>query len=104
MADKTTLYIDCCDPAEKSAWLASARVSGMPFEQWVRQSLDSATVDTNPAWLRGLSERARIALLGAGYRDVTEIRAAMADPDTDLTKLPNFGRRCLAELEAWIDG
>lgn len=100
MADKSTLHITC-RPAEKLAWMNSARVAGVPFAKWVRDTLDAATVDTAPNWLDGLSERARIGLLAAGFDSRASIEQARAE-GFDFIALPNFGRRCEKELIEWL--
>lgn len=100
MTEHTTLHVTCL-PAEKMDWINSARVAGLPFAKWVRDTLNSATVDTAPPWMDGLSERARIALLGAGFDSRASIRQARAD-GFDFVALPNFGRRCEQELIEWL--
>lgn len=100
MADKSTLHITC-RPAEKQGWLNSARVAGVPFAKWVRDSLNAAVVDTDPPWLEGLSVRARIGLLAAGFDSRESIERARTE-GFDFVALPNFGRRCEQELIEWL--
>lgn len=94
------LHIDC-PPAEKRAWINSARVAGQPLAKWVRDTLNAATVETNPPWMNGLSERARIGLLSAGFDSRASIDQARAE-GFNFVSLPNFGRRCEKELIEWL--
>lgn len=100
MADKSALHITC-RPDEKLEWLNSARIAGVPFAKWVRDTLNAATADASPPWLDGLSARARIALLGAGFESRESIEQARAE-GFDFVALPNFGRRCEKELIEWL--
>lgn len=104
MANSTELYIGGLLAEKKSAWMRSARVSGKPFAEWVIEALDNACIDTEPEWADGLSERATIALLGAGFDSRDALAAAIDEGrDEELIALPNFGRRCLAEVKTWLE-
>jgi hypothetical protein len=49
----------------------------------------------------GLSSRTYNALLNNGYHTIEKVRQA---DDRQLLRMPNFGRRSLDELRAWLDG
>lgn len=100
MADHTTLHINCA-AADKAAWMLTARATGMAFEDWVMQQLNAAAIDTNPAWLDGLSERARLCLLSAGFGSRESVMQAIID-GLDISTLSNAGNRVKTEVEQWI--
>lgn len=100
MTDHTTLHIDC-HASEKAAWVLSARASKMAFSDWVRQQLNAAVIDTNPAWLEGLSERARICLLAAGFNSRESLLQAITE-GLDISTLGNAGGRVKSEVEQWL--
>lgn len=100
MTSHTTLHINC-QGADKSAWVLSARVSGMAFEDWVTQQLNAAAINPNPEWLSGLSERARLCLLSAGFSSRESVQQAIAD-GFDIAALNNAGNRVKTEVDQWI--
>lgn len=102
MADPTTVTLHC-RPDDKLRWLNSARVAGQPFAEWARDALEAASVDTSPPWAQGLSERATICLLGAGFDSRESVVQAVAEGrDDELIAISNFGRKCLAEVKQWL--
>ena len=101
MADPTTVTLHC-DPKDKQRWLNSARVSGLPFEQWAQDALNAHSIDTAPEWAQGLSERATIVLLAAGIHSLEQLREALAQ-GFDIAPLPNAGRRVEAEVIQWLE-
>lgn len=100
MADHTTLHINC-QTEQKQAWMLTARIQGMSFEQWVISTLNSATINAAPAALYGLSERARVCLLGAGIDSPQALQQAISS-GLDIAALPNAGRRVNEEVIAWL--
>lgn len=100
MADHTTLHINCL-PEDKKAWMLTARVAGMSLEEWVNRMLNLSTVDTEPEWLDGLSERARICLLGAGFYSRESVQHAINN-GLDIATLSNAGRSVKTEVEQWL--
>lgn len=100
MAAHTTLHINCA-AVDKAAWLLTARASGMAFEDWVVQQLNAAAIDTNPAWLDGLSERARLCLIASGFNSRESLFQAIAE-GLDIATISNAGTRIKTEVEAWI--
>lgn len=100
MAAHTTLHINCA-AVDKATWMLTARASGMAFEDWVVQQLNAAAIDTNPAWLDGLSERARLCLLSAGFGSRESVLQAIAD-GLDIATIGNAGTRVKTEVETWI--
>lgn len=101
MADPTTVTLHC-KPDDKLRWLNSARVAGQPFAEWARDALEAASVDTRPPWAQGLSERATICLLGAGFDSRESVARALAE-GFDIVPLPNAGRRVDAEVREWLE-
>ena len=100
MADHTTLHVNC-SADEKSVWMLTARIEGMAFEDWVRAKLNSHVIDANPSWLNGLTERARICLLGAGFKSRRGVTKAVKE-GFDISALPNAGRRVKEEVLGWL--
>lgn len=100
MAAHTTLHINCL-PEQKQKWMLSARANGRAFEDWVIQQLNAAVIDTNPAWLDVLSERARLCLLSAGFGSRESVLQAIAD-GLDIATISNAGTRVKTEVETWI--
>lgn len=101
MTNHTTLHIDCL-PEQKQRWMLSSRIADQSFEQWVKNTLDAAITDSAPAWLDGLSERARVCILGGGFDGRQELLSAIAD-GFDIAALPNAGRRVKNEVLAWLN-
>lgn len=102
MTNHTTLHINCDAEAEKHKWMLSARIENMAFEEWVRNKLNACTINTNPPWLHGLSERARVCLLGAGFNNRSDVAEAVRE-GLDISALPNAGRRVKEEVLAWLN-
>lgn len=100
MSNHTTLHINC-QANEKNAWMLTARAHGISFEQWVLRTLNSATVDTNPEWLHGLSERARLCILSTGFNSRNELLAAIGE-GFDISTISNLGGSAKTEVEQWI--
>lgn len=101
MSTKTNTIICACKPEQKQAWLLSARVSGMSFEEWVCKNLDAAIVETNPQWMAGLSERARVCLLEAGINHPALVADAFLK-GVDFSLLNNAGRKIHEEICTWV--
>lgn len=100
MADHTTLHINC-QPEQKQKWMLSARASGMAFEDWVIQQLNAAAIDTNPAWMDGLSERARLCLLAARFNCRDSVAQAIAE-GFDIGGIQNAALSIKNEIEKWV--
>lgn len=100
MTTHTTLHINC-QPDQKKVWIDSAHVAGMSFEDWVCNNLDAATVDTNPSWTDGLSERARLCLLAAGFNSRDNVLAAI-EQGFDIAGISNAGNRVKNEVLTWL--
>lgn len=96
----TTLHINCL-AEQKQAWLLSARIAGMSFEQWVASTLNAATIDAAPPTLNGLSERARVCLLGEGIKTALQAKIAIAS-GLDIAKISNAGNSVKNEVLAWL--
>lgn len=101
MANHTTLHINCDAEEEKRRWVLTARIEGIAFDEWVRKKLNACIIDDNPPWLHGLSERARICLLGAGFTSRADVRGA-ADAFFNFSELPNAGSRVQEEILRWL--
>lgn len=101
MTDKTEIHASGIDPAHKQRWLDSARIAGMPFDDWVTQALDAQAVETQPEWTKGLSDRARIAVLFARFGSREAVAAAL-DNDYSFVALPNAGRIVDSEVREWL--
>lgn len=100
MANHTTLHINCT-AEQKQQWVLTARIEGIAFEDWVRSKLNACIIDANPPWLNGLSERARVCLLGAGFKSRRGVTKAVSE-GLDISALPNAGRRVTDEVLAWL--
>lgn len=81
--------------------MISARLKKMAFEDWVRETLDSAVIDAIPEWLNGLSERARICLLAEGFNSLSELKSAIEN-GFDLRAIDNGGLRVQQEILQWL--
>lgn len=100
MAAHTTLHINCTSE-QKQAWMLTARIAGMSFEDWVISQLNQAIIDPSPAWLDGLSEPARICLLSAGFNSRESLLQAIAS-GLDISSIPNAGYRVKQKVESWL--
>lgn len=98
MAKPTSLHLDELLREDKRAWMNTARIKGVPFQQWVHDQLNAGVIDANPPGLRGLSEYTRVRLLAAGFANRADIQQAVAF-GFDLRQL---GRRCERELSEWL--
>lgn len=100
MTDHTTLHINCLAD-KKLAWMLTARIEGLSFEDWVCSKLDEATADINQPWLNGLSEWARVSLLTAGFDSRESVQRAV-DAGFELTSINNTGNRVKREVLEWL--
>ena len=55
-----------------------------------------------PSWTNGLPVRVANCLVNAGFQSIKEVRAQHRKCYDFLT-IPIFGRRCLPELQTWLD-
>lgn len=99
MSNHTTLHINC-EECDKAAWVLTARIVGMSFENWVTQQLNAAKIDCNPVWASGLSERATTALLTAGFNSREQVQNSVAE-SYDFAALSNAGNRIAEEITTW---
>ncbi len=103
MTARDTLHIPC-NESDKSDWIRSAQVADMALADWVIENLNAAKTDTRPTWANGLSDRATIGLLSAGFTSRESVQNAVAD-GYKFYLLSNVGRGVEAEIVKWaMDG
>ena len=92
----------------KARWVAAAQLSGLPLTTWVSERLNEAADNANlrpPKWMiaAGFSSRLSQCLIAEGLVTPSAvIRAWSEKTPMEWEELPNFGKKCYRELQAWI--
>ena len=100
-APLSELHIVGIDRSDKGRWVAASRAAGGNLESWVVATLNAASVNTNPEWLSGLSERAKYCLLSVKFYSRESVQRAIND-GFDIASISNAGRKVKEEVLQWL--
>jgi len=99
--ETSELHITEIPREDKCRWAAAACASNQKLAEWAVNALNNAVPETNPEWAFGLSERARLCLLSAGFDSRESVAKAVAD-GFDIAAISNAGTKIKDEVESWI--
>ena len=123
------LHIEGFTQTQRNSWVRAASKAGMKLNDWVAQACD-AHVNVNhwprtlppnmtdedfkplphddfvpPEWCNGLSHRVAVCLVIHGeYTSREQVQNDWNTKNADcFMTLPNFGNKCLMELNTWLN-
>jgi len=96
------IYMDRCYYFLTFSEIAELRNISASSAKSAKKRADYILKHSNELWLRGLSRRARLALLRDGYTNLKQLINDVITKKRDLEGIPSVGHKVAIEITEWV--
>ncbi len=96
------IYMDRCYYFLTFSEIAELRNISASSAKAAKKRADYILNHSDELWLRGLSRRARLALLRDGYTDLKQLIDDVITKKRDLENIPSVGHKVAVEIIQWV--